>query len=659
MALNYAAIPDDLKQLPQWVVHNGDKIPHSPRTGRRASVTNPTTWGTFEAACNAVETKDFSGIGFVFTESDPFVGIDFDHCLTEGQLEPWVKQQLKSLGSYTELSPSGTGLHVIGRGKLPGKSIKTVRAEMYDKSRYFTFTGNTYGKPRNISAMDSGILALYEELSPKPGTSPAAIPQPHRAPVQLTDSELIEKACSAHNGDRFRALYSGELGEYGNDHSRADMALCNLLAYWTNGDIDRMDHLFRQSGLMRTKWDRQQAGSTYGRLQLEKAVAEMQLGYDPEQYRIEQARQDFSEKPKQTAGGLTVINAADLATKYLPPVRFFVDGLLPQGLALLSAPPKYGKSWLVLDLCLAVSRGLPFLGRNTNPCGCLYLALEDSENRLKSRMLKLLSGAVVPRNFSFCLTAPDLSNGLIEQLECFLQQNPDTGMIVIDTLQKIRGPSSRSEGAYKYDYREMGQIKAFADKHGILVLLVHHLRKMADDTDPHNRISGTNGIMGAADTSLVLSRQKRTDAETTLSITGRDVDSEDLIVKFNNETCRWSVEGTPEDMRREMAKRKYMEKPLVQVIRALVFQNKGKWRGRMKAFNEASAAILGDQLLENNELRKYPGMLKAIKDDLEFYDGITYHRHGNGTSNGSGEYEFSASVWEDSHTEEENAYCGD
>lgn len=657
MALNYSSIPEDLKKLPQWVVHR-DKIPHNPGTGYRASVTDPATWGTFEAACATASTGNFSGIGFVFTESDPFVGVDFDHCITDGQLNPWVKQQLEKLESYTELSPSGTGLHVICRGKLPGKAVKTGQAEMYDRSRYFTFTGNTYGAPRSVNAAGSGLLELYKELSPKKEAPETERVRPQRTPVQLTDLELIEKASSAHNGERFKALYSGDLSEYAGDHSRADMALCNLLAYWTNGDIDRMDRLFRQSGLMRDKWDRRQSGSTYGMIQLEKAVADMRQGYDLEQYRLQQALKAFSDEPKPSTGALAVINAADLAAKYLPPVRFFVEGLLPQGLALLSAPPKYGKSWFVLDLCLAVARGIPFLGRKTYPCGCLYLALEDSENRLKSRMLTLLPSYEIPRNFSFCIAAPDLANGLIDQLESFLQANPDTGMIVIDTLQKVRGPSSRSEGAYKYDYREMGQIKSFADKHGILVLLVHHLRKMADDSDPHNRISGTNGIMGAADTSLVLSRAKRTDAETTLSVTGRDVDSEDLVLKFDKD-CRWKVEGTPEDMQRESAKRKYLAKPLVQVVRTLVFQNNGKWRGRMKALNEASAMILGDQLLENNELRKYPGMLKAIKDDLEFYDGITYHRHGNGVNNGSGEYEFSAAVWEDFHTEQDRDYYVD
>lgn len=657
--VNQSSIPDDLKQLPQWVVHR-KKIPHNPKTGKRASVIDPSTWASFDKACAAASSGGYDGLGFVFTANDPFVGIDFDHCLENGKLDPWVENQVSALNSYTEISPSGTGIHVICKGSLPGATLiasEPTRVEMYEKSRYFTITGNAYGTATTIMPTDQAIRSLYEELVPK-RAGPDKVEAPPQPTVKLADDQLIEKAGAAKNGEVFRALMDGDLSAYGGDHSRADMALCNILAFWSD-DVDQMDRIFRRSGLMRDKWDRPQSGSTYGRLNLEKSIREAKNRYDPEQYRIDQVRQDLAEEPKSNPGGLSVINAVDLASKHLPPVRFFVEGLLPQGLALLSSPPKYGKSWFVLDLCLSVASGQPFLGINTKRCGCLYLALEDSENRLKSRMMKLLSSSEVPRNFSFCISAPDLSNGLISQLESFLQENPDVGVIVIDTLQKIRGPSSRSEGAYKYDYREMSQIKSFADKHGILVLLVHHLRKMADDSDPHNRISGTNGIMGAADTSLVLSRQKRTDADTTLSITGRDVDYEDLVLKFDAASCRWKVSGTSEDMRRETARRKYLEKPLVQVVRTLVFQNNGKWRGRMKALNAASYNILGDYLLEDNELRKLPGMLKAIKDDLEFFDGITYRRYSNGASKCSGEYEFSASVLEDTHTAYDNVYCGD
>lgn len=642
MPTAYDHIPEEMRNRRQWVVHK-NKIPHSPQTGRRASVSNPDTWDTFDAAAAAVSHGGFDGIGFVFTAADPLVGIDFDHCYNGKLLDPWVRDQLRKLNSYTEISPSGSGIHVICKGSIP-QSIKTSCAEIYSESRYFTITGNSLGRPRPVREATAAIGSLYSELSKdreqptQPTTQANAAPQP-----LLSDDEVIERATNAQNGQQFERLWRGDLSGYGDDHSKADLALCNLLAYWCRKDIDQMDRLFRQSGLMREKWDRRQTGSTYGRLQLEKAAREAKAVYDPQQYRDQEAMKAFEETPLTESTGLNFITASDLNKKQLPPVRFLVDGILPQGLALLSAPPKYGKSWFVLDLCLCVSTGSDFIGHKTTKAGCLYLALEDSENRIQSRMRKLLRGMPAPDNFAFVINAPDLDNGLLGQLEGFLKQKPDTGLIVIDTLQKIRGGYSRNESAYKCDYREVGAIKAFADRNRILVVLVHHLRKMADDGDPHNRISGTNGIMGAADTSLVLSRAKRTDSETTLSITGRDVDAEELLMRMDEE-CRWHLTGSKDESQRKKAYAKYLDNPLVKVIRQLVFDNGGVWRGRMKALNDASVSILGDKFLEDNELRKYPGKLRAIKDDLERYDGITYERLLNGANGGGSDYVFKSFV---------------
>lgn len=640
--MQYASIPAEMRERAQWVVHK-NKIPHSPQTGRRASVTNPDTWGTFDAAKAAAARDGYDGIGFVFTPNDPFVGVDFDHCLTGKQLTPWVREQLRQLNSYTEISPSGTGVHVFCTGQIP-KSIKTSKAEIYSEGRYFTVTGKSLGPIRPIRDASDSVQQLHSELS-KTREQPFELPSKTTQVMTsiLSDDEVIEKARNAQNGPQFEHLWLGDLSGHGGDHSKADLAFCNLLAYWCRRDIDQMDRIFRCSGLMRDKWDRKQSGSTYGRLQLEKAAREARTIYDPEQYREQEVRAAFEQTQISESTGLNFITAADLERKQLQPVRFLVDGLLPQGLALISAPPKYGKSWLVLDLCLSVSTGSDFLGHKTSKAGCLYLALEDSENRIQSRMKKLLRGMPAPENLAVAINAPDLNNGLLELLDNFLLQKPNTGLIVIDTLQKIRGGFSRNESAYKCDYREVGSIKAFADRHKILVVLVHHLRKMADDGDPHNRISGTNGIMGAADTSIVLSRAKRTDTETTLSITGRDVDAEELLIQMDEE-CRWHLTGTQDDSRRKKAYKQYLDNPLVKVIRELVFSNGGTWRGRMKALNEASISILGDKFLEDSELRKYPSKLKAIRDDLERYDGITYERLLNGVNGGGSDYIFKSSV---------------
>ena len=142
---------------------------------------------------------------------------------------------------------------------------------------------------------------------------------------------------------------------------------------------------------------------------------------------------------------LDTITAADLQKKDIPPIRFIVDKLLTVGLNILASPPKYGKSWMVLALCLAVAAGGRFLGYTTNQCGCLYLALEDSQRRLKSRMNKLLAEKVAPAGFHFATMAHSMDDGLFDELEGFIKSHPDTGLIVIDTLQCVRGASHGKE----------------------------------------------------------------------------------------------------------------------------------------------------------------------------------------------------------------------
>lgn len=175
---------------------------------------------------------------------------------------------------------------------------------------------------------------------------------------------------------------------------------------------------------------------------------------------------------------LTVFSARELQDKDITPPRFFVEGFLPQGLALLASPPKYGKSWFVLDLCLSVAAGVPFLGHKTNKVECLYLALEDGEGRLQDRMNKVLAGNRAPMGFYFSTRSEDVAGGLLEQLDDFLAKKPDLGLIVIDTLQKVRRSTSGKENAYAADYRDAGALKEFADRNRVCVLLVHHLRKM-------------------------------------------------------------------------------------------------------------------------------------------------------------------------------------
>ena len=136
-------IPEELRSPPQWVVHRDDKVPHNPKTGEWAKAGVPETWGTFEEAVAALKSGKYDGIGFEFSEEDDFCGVDLDHCIREdGTLEPWAEEIVRRLNSYTEFSPSGEGLHIILRGKVPEGGNRHDNVEMYSERRYFTVTGN-------------------------------------------------------------------------------------------------------------------------------------------------------------------------------------------------------------------------------------------------------------------------------------------------------------------------------------------------------------------------------------------------------------------------------------------------------------------------------------------------------------------------------------
>ena len=182
---------------------------------------------------------------------------------------------------------------------------------------------------------------------------------------------------------------------------------------------------------------------------------------------------------------LCTIDANTLQSVDYEPISFLVEDLLPPGLHLLAGAPKIGKSWLALWLCLQVAQGKPLWNFSTRPCEVLYLCLEDSFQRIQSRLFDLTEDA--PSTLHFAVMSEQLHNGLVDQMEQFLQEHPATGLVVIDTLQRIRSTGNEAN-PYANDYRDIGVLKALADRYRIGVLLVHHLRKMNDD-DPMNMIS--------------------------------------------------------------------------------------------------------------------------------------------------------------------------
>jgi AAA domain len=244
----------------------------------------------------------------------------------------------------------------------------------------------------------------------------------------------------------------------------------------------------------------------------------------------------------------TAWTADELMAEQFPPPRWAVPGLIAEGVNLLAGPPKVGKSWLSLGLALAVAGGDDALGSIPVLAGpVLYLALEDTPRRLQSRMGKLLDERRAPRGLTLATTCPPLPEGGAAAIAAWLTRNPAARMVVIDVFAKVRGrPPAGAVSAYDADYAAIGHAKKLADDYAVAVVLVHHVRK-AGAEDFLEAVSGTNGLAGAADATLVL-RRPRGEADGMLSVTGRDVDESEHALRFTAENGAWTLlDGPPDD----------------------------------------------------------------------------------------------------------------
>lgn len=251
------------------------------------------------------------------------------------------------------------------------------------------------------------------------------------------------------------------------------------------------------------------------------------------------------------------LTAADLQGMDFSPIKFVVDGYITEGLTILAGKPKLGKSWLVLDICNAVAKGGFTLGDTKCVEGdVLYLALEDNPRRMKSRMAAVCPLARWPARLTFWHAddMPRLDDGGLEALREWIRAQPNPRLIAIDTLKFVRPLKRKDEDSYAYDYRSITPIKALADEFGIAIVVVHHTRKMGAD-DQLEAVSGTNGLTGAADTILVLNRGSE---GVTLYGRGRDIEEIETAVRFERDTCRWSVLGEAAEVRRSDERQKIL-----------------------------------------------------------------------------------------------------
>ena len=234
---------------------------------------------------------------------------------------------------------------------------------------------------------------------------------------------------------------------------------------------------------------------------------------------------------------LHLISADTLFYQPLDHPKMLIDGILSNGLAILSGDSKIGKSWMVLWLCLKISLGEPVWGLPTAQTDVIYLALEDNDWRIQQRMQELIDEP--PKNLHFGFSCGKLGAELEGQIKGVLEDNPNTGLLFIDTLQMVRDNVSSRVNAYAQDYKDLSALKKIADDHKMCIFLVHHNRKEHDGSNVFNDMTGSTGIAGVADTCMVLRKEDRFGNDAVLSITGRDIEEKRLKLTMRKNV--WEV----------------------------------------------------------------------------------------------------------------------
>ena len=295
----FGKIPAYLRERPQWVcwqyaatdTGKWTKVPYSAKAiGTKAASTRPEEWAAFDDAVAAYQNPaaGYDGIGYCLAADEHLVGIDIDHAVRLGAdgkpaaVDETARDIVAAMGSYAELSVSGTGVHVFAFGMKPGDDCKTGSVEMYSRSRFLTMTGRKLASaPATIETRPDELASVYAEYIEKPqtpATDPAAKPSEGHG---LDDDTVLALAMGAKNGPKFRDLFEGRWDAHHGSQSEADLSLCMMLAFWTQKQAEQMDRLFRRSQLMRPKWDTRRGRSSYGRDTLGKAIAQTTEMYSP------------------------------------------------------------------------------------------------------------------------------------------------------------------------------------------------------------------------------------------------------------------------------------------------------------------------------------------------------------------------------------------
>jgi hypothetical protein len=423
-------IPAYLRERPQWVVwaytrrdNAWTKTPFDANSGRKARVNDPRTWADFNTALAAYKGRKMAGLGYVFMDGES--GVDLDACrdAATGEVRPWAVEIVAALDSYAEVSPSATGAKAFLVGRKPDgpcrKKFESGEIEIYGKGRFFAVTGHHLdAAPATVNERGEQLTALCEKVFGDKTERSKGGASPRQGDGHPEDDEVLRRAAGAKNGAKFLALWGGSTAEYGGDDSRADAALCSMLAFWCRRDAAQVDRLFRRSGLMRGKWDERHGEKTYGQLTVAYAVEHCHEVYEPRakgRRRAEQAHERNGQPPpaagdRRQEGAEPARTGYDIIATYF---RSYYDPAFRRNLALYSQ--SLNREVKMSEACCAP--GLP-----------LVQALKDATDVPRTNRGDVDSNAL-PRFFS--LWAPSAWKDLLDSLP-----HEETAELIVDMAEQ-------------------------------------------------------------------------------------------------------------------------------------------------------------------------------------------------------------------------------
>ncbi len=327
--------------------------------------------------------------------------------------------------------------------------------------------------------------------------------------------------------------------------------------------------------------------------------------------------------PADPPASLNPITASELDKKEIKPIEWLVDYLLPFGLLLLSAPPKNFKSYMALQLCVAICSGGSFLGFKCSKRACLYLDLESTERRPKNRLNQML-GKDTPKPSNLYIATGNrevkrIGSGFETQIKQQLEEHPDIKLIIVDVYQLIALPKKGGANSYEQEYESLKALKKIVDTYNIGIMLITHNRKMKDGSDVFNEVSGSVAMTGSMDATWII-KKDRSSKEATLYITGRDLEQRELKIKFNTDNYQWEYMGTVDDIELQRRMQAYNESPILETIKKLLSTNNGRWEGSASDLKKCSEVMNCKKIEERAEQ-----IGKFINNNTEFllwYDNI-------------------------------------